>query len=266
MDLEQNQPEIRSAPFLDMEVSSDGWSFDGLAGVYDEETDLGDFTESQSRGAYRKVIGRMENVPMLYHHRDELPVLATTKAGTLQLRDDVKGLRVKATIAQHYVGEAVRALVKSGDIGGMSTGFIVGQGNSKLEARAGGKPHRTITDFRALLDVSPTWLPAYTGTNAEMRSLGAQHLTQELERLQQLLAGTAPQREERATEAAPEAPEAVEPDGEDAKCDKCATTLERDVEHTCAGEDEQRSGADSARADAAARRRRLQLLGLTLPE
>jgi HK97 family phage prohead protease len=174
MDLEkqfaQERAEARSVPFTDLEVSNGGWAFEGLAAVYDQDADIGEFTESVNRGAYRKVIGRSDNVPMLYHHNGMLPVLATTAGGTLSLRDDAKGVRVKADIAQHYVGEAVRELVKRGDIKGMSSGFVVGAGNSRLEQRAS-KPHRTITDFKALLDVSPTWNPAYQGTTAEVRSL-----------------------------------------------------------------------------------------------
>jgi HK97 family phage prohead protease len=259
MDLEQqfsvDRPEVRSVAFTDVDTSNDGWSFEGLAAVYNEETDLGPFTESVSRGAYRKALADGTNVPMLYHHNDQLPVLATIGGGTLQLIDDAKGLRVKADIAKHYVGEAVRELVKRGDIKGMSAGFIVGKGNSRFEQRASGRVHRTINNFRKILDVSPTWEPAYAGTSAELRSLRAIQMAESLEAAQQMLSGAYPQLEHRALP-----PEAVTGD-EPAKteCDACGNSP-----CECAPVDEQRSGAD-AQAAAAARTRALHLLGLQLP-
>lgn len=259
MDLEQklvaDRVEARSVAFTDVDVSKDGWSFEGLAAVYDQEADLGDFTESMSRGAYRKVIAQGDNVPMLYHHNDALPVLATTRGGTLTLKDDAKGLRVKADIAQHYIGEAVRELVKRGDITGMSPGFIAGRGNSKIERR-GAKVHRTITGFKKLLDVSPTWEPAYAGTTAELRSLRALLMAEDIDQLQQLLSGAAPQLEDGAL--VDEEPESEAPDPPE-------ETEEVPVEEETE-EKEQRSGAASDHeVEAAARRRRLQLMGLAIP-
>jgi HK97 family phage prohead protease len=194
---------------------------------------------------------------MLYHHNDTLPVLATTKGGTLSLKDDAKGLRVKANLAQHYVGEAVRELVKRGDITGMSPGFVAGRGNSRTESR-NGKLHRTITGLKKLLDVSPTWEPAYAGTTAELRSLRAYDLADDIDRLQQLLAGMAPQLEKRAAvvEEEPESP-AEEPSTEE--------PAEEEAEPVVEEEEEQRSGADDHEVEAAARRRRLQLLGVSVP-
>lgn len=265
MDLEQqlsaDRVEARSAAFTDVEISKDGWSFEGLAAVYDQETDLGDFTESVSRGAYRKAIPSSGNIPMLYHHNAMLPVLATTDGNTLQLADDAKGLRVKADIAQHYVGEAVRELVKRGDIKGMSAGFIVGRGNSRVEQRTS-KPHRNITDFKRLLDVSPTWEPAYAGTTAELRSLRALQIAEDIDHVQQLIPGAVPQRDDGAPidDAEPSESEAEK----DPQCETCGVAIDGDAEHVCA-EVEQRSGADAAQAAAAARRRRLQMLGVALP-
>lgn len=176
MDLEQKlaggRVEARSVAFTDVDTADDGATFTGYAAVFDHEADLGDFTESISRGAFRKAIAASGNIPMLYDHNPALPVLATTGGGTLKLKEDGRGLRVEANVAKHYMGEAVRELVKRGDIRGMSFGFIAGAGNSKVEQRDG-RPHRTLSGFQRLLDVSPTWDPAYTATSAELRSLRA---------------------------------------------------------------------------------------------
>jgi uncharacterized protein len=268
MDLEQqlatDRVEARSVAFTDVDTSKDGWSFEGLAAVYDQETDLGQYTESMARGSYRKVLSRGENVPMLHDHNVMLPVLATTGGGTLKLADDTKGLRVKADIAKHFVGEAVRELVQRGDIRGMSVGFVAGAGNSRVESR-GGKLHRTLTDFKKLLDVSPTWEPAYAGTSAELRSLRALQMAEDVDQAQQILTGAVPQLEDGAPvdEAEPGESEAKK-DPEDVTCEKCGETIAG--EHECA-EGEQRSGVEAADYEvaAAARRRRLQMLGLALP-
>jgi HK97 family phage prohead protease len=177
MDLEQQlsqeRAEARSVAFTDVDASADGGKFTGYAAVFDAEADLGDYTESIARGAFRKALAGGGNVPMLYDHNPGLPVLATTGGGTLKLKEDGKGLRVEANVARHFVGDAVREMVQRGDIRGMSFGFIAGAGNSRVEQRSGGKPHRSLIGFKRLLDVSPTWDPAYQGTNAELRSLRA---------------------------------------------------------------------------------------------
>lgn len=184
MDLEQKlaaeRVEARSVAFTDVDTSADGSTFTGYAAVFDTVTDLGEHTESINRGAFRKSIVSSGNIPMLYDHNPGLPPLATTGGGTLKLKEDGKGLLVEANLAKHFVGDAVREMVRRGDIKGMSFGFIAGGGNSKIEAR-GAKLHRTLIGFKKLLDVSPTWDPAYQSTSVELRSLRALQIAEELE-------------------------------------------------------------------------------------
>jgi HK97 family phage prohead protease len=174
LDALSEQREIRSATFQPLDMADDGSWFEGYAAVFDEEAafevpGVGQVAEVVKRGAFRKALAQGDNVPMLYHHLETHPPLATTQGGTLTLAEDNRGLRVKAEIARHYVGDAVRELVKRGDIPGMSWGFIAGRGNSRVERRAGGLL-RTLTGFKKILDVSPTWDPTYRGTEAELRS------------------------------------------------------------------------------------------------
>lgn len=168
------QREVRSASFQPIDIADDGSSFEGYAAVFDEEAafempGVGRVAEIVKRGAFKRALGSGENVPMMYHHLETHPILASTQAGTLQLEEDNRGLRVKADIAKHYIGDAVRELVKRGDIPGMSWGFIAGKGNSRVERRDNGIL-RTLTGFKKILDVSPTWDPTYRGTEAELRS------------------------------------------------------------------------------------------------
>lgn len=166
--------EIRSAAFQPLDMADDGSWFEGYAAVFDEEAELqvsgiGRVTESVQRGAFRKALAAGDNVPMLYHHLDTHPPLATTRGGTLMLEERAKGLWTRADIARGYIGDAVRELVKRGDIPGMSWGFVAGKGNSRVERR-GNSIHRTLLGFKKILDVSPTWDPTYRGTEAQFRS------------------------------------------------------------------------------------------------
>jgi uncharacterized protein len=179
-------PQKRSVEFVDIDTAADGSSFDGYAAVFDQEANLGAWTEQVERGAFRKVLAQQANVPMLWNHNPDWP-LATTRAGTLELSEDTKGLRVKATLADHFIGDMVRELVRRGDVSGMSYGFVAGPGNSHFDEQRT-PPHRTLKGFTRLLDVSPTWDPAFDQTEAEIRSL-IQTFSDSPARLQELVAG-----------------------------------------------------------------------------
>ena len=99
--------------------------------------------------------------------------MATTRAKTLRLAADTKGLHFEMDLPQHH--PHVRMLeeqVECGEVVGASFGFKAGPGNSRIEFR-GNRPHRTLSGFKQILDVSPTWEPAYAQTEGtiEIRSM-----------------------------------------------------------------------------------------------
>lgn len=234
--------EFRAVEFTDIDTSVGGSrEFEGYAAVFDVEADLGDYTESVSRGAYRKSLSEGYDVPMLYRHNPDLPWLASTKAGTLTLKEDGKGLRTHANIANHFLGDAVLENVSRGEIRGMSIGFVAGRGNSQIQHRAGGKPHRNLVGFKRLLDVSPAPDPVYEATSAELRSmLRYQAGTATTDEVQEVLPGSYQQLED----AAPDPPDT-------------------DV----AEEEEVRSGAsEEAPSHLLAAKRRLRVMQATIPK
>lgn len=238
----EDRAEVRSVPLTDVTMSDDGLSFSGYASVFDTVADLGDFTEEVRRGAYRKVLAQGANVPMYWDHDDRMPPLATTRGGTLRLSEDATGLRVEADLDNdHYMTPTLRSMIRRGDVSGMSFGFIAGRDNQIIEER-GGKPHRVLTGFRALLDVSPTWNPAYEGTSVELRSALAEIRKARLEDGQQVVSGEYQQVDDGA-----------ESDGTDAQEEAAEVVAE------------ERDSGVSIEVELAARRRRLQLMGLTLP-
>lgn len=258
------QAEARSVAFTDLDVTKNGREFDGYAAIYGQETDLDQLTngaepyvEVMLPPAFRSALAKTHNLPMLWDHNPGLPPFATTLGGTLHVEEDRRGLRVKATIDErHILGPTMISMNERGELRGMSIGFVTGRGDNKVSER-GGRVLRAITGFKRLLDVSPTWNPAYAGTSAELRSLttlGAAVLVPE-----QIHEGEPQQQvdgpDQEVTEEQPPVCESCgkSPDGDDACV--CMPVVE-----------EARSGAEPVdMAAQAARSRRLQMMGLTIP-
>lgn len=243
--VQEDCAEVRSVPLTDVSVSDDGLRFSGYAAVFDAVADLGDFTEEIRRGAFRKALAQGDNIPLTWDHDDRMPPLATTRGGTLRLTEDTRGLRVEADLdADHYMTPTLRSMIRRGDVSGMSFGFVAGRGNSLIEER-NGRPHRALTNFKKILDVCTTWRPAYDGTSAEIRSALAEI-----------------QKARFASDQQQTAIGEYRQDGDGASDDGTETS----TQDTATAVEEQPSGVTNANeAEAAARRRRLQMMGLSLP-
>lgn len=225
-------PELRSAT---MQAEITGNKFVGYALIYDEVADLGDFTEESQRGSIRKVLSsQTTSIPFVYDHKTDRIPMAFSHAGTLKLAEDTRGMHVEADLPQKNPdADTLREQMERGEVRHMSYGFIAGRGNSRIEQR-GGKPHRVITGYNAILDVSPTWCPVYRGTSAELRSA----LLAGIPDLSQLTDGGAhTQPDGRATEQDPPAGA-----GEEERSDQ-----------------DQASGVDIHEVEFAARKRRLEI-------
>jgi HK97 family phage prohead protease len=158
-------PNMRAATFDDLEIKDGGnvFLFDGYAAVYNQPADLGEFSEEVAPGAFRSVLAGGPNVPMLHEHHPH-QLLATTKSGRLKLTEDTRGLRAQAKLVKTDLSARVKALVDSGDITGMSYGFIAGRDNQQVDLR-NGKPHRLLTGSRSfsMLDDLEPCVPVYGG-------------------------------------------------------------------------------------------------------
>jgi len=256
-------PNLRSAALDDVEVGewSQGFRFEGHAAVFDVDADVGNFTESVERGAFRKVLASDENIPMFYDHQRGLPVLCTTRAGTLKLAEDVKGLSVVADIADISLGRDLRVLADRGDVRAMSYGFVVGRGNARVEMR-GAKAHRSLTGFKHLLDVSPTWDPVFRSAEGQFRSLTMQY-ADDPELLQQLHAGAYPQLVEQGSDLETEG--AAGDERTDDEEEREGTPGSPEVEETRSGSKPDEGEGSGAR-ERAARKRRLMVMSITLPK
>jgi len=155
---------------FEVREDADGMHLEGYAALFNTRSEnLGGFTETIQPGAFRASLKARNNVFLLYNH-DTNAVLASTRAGTLTLTEDERGLKISASIAPTSTGRDVAVLVKRGDLSGFSFGF-------SMPARGGDSwnsegTERVLKSVR-LHEVSLTPMPAYTATNgtASMRGL-----------------------------------------------------------------------------------------------
>jgi HK97 family phage prohead protease len=148
-----------------------------LYGVWSE--DLGGFRERIMPGAASKTILESD-IRALWNH-DPSYVLGRTKAGTLELTEQAKGVRMRVTPPDTTWATDLAKTMRRGDVDQMSFAFrVVGP---SWNNREGGKPpvgtgevwngdytEREVYQFQ-MYDVSVVTYPAYTQTDASARML-----------------------------------------------------------------------------------------------
>jgi uncharacterized protein len=157
-----------------LEVRTAGRSkLEGYAALFNSMSeDLGGFVEVIRPGAFRRALAGKPDVMALYEH-DTRHILGRTKADTLKLAEDAKGLHFEIDVPDTSTGRDLLVSVGRGDIRGASFAFtaredVWTQGNSGLI--------RELIDVD-LLDVTVTATPAYSDTEVARRALakGGKH-------------------------------------------------------------------------------------------
>ena len=148
-------------------LSATGKTLSGYAAVFNSEAVLGDFSEVIRQGAFAKSLATGSNVRALYHHQGDA-LLGTTRGGTLQLREDAKGLAFELALPDTTHGKDLAILVARGDVQGCSFGFRVSPGGDRWEQR-GAKLVRELVTVE-LMEITLTSDPAYQDTTVAMRS------------------------------------------------------------------------------------------------
>lgn len=153
-------PEIRAA--------DGGRVAAGYAALFDVPTDIaGVFVEKIARGAFSETL-KTADVRALIDH-DTGRVIGRSRAGTLRLAEDDKGLRVEIDLPDTSDGRDLAVQLERGDITGMSFGFRVRHGHDEWDV-TGAIPVRTIHAVD-LFEVSAVAFPAYDDTSIALRSL-----------------------------------------------------------------------------------------------
>ena len=139
----------------------------GYAAVFEQTSqNLGGFVERVAPGAFRKTIQEADVRALFNHEADHL--LGRKSSGTLRMMEDDKGLRYEIDLPNTTLGRDVGELLRRGDITGSSFGFRT-IGDEWIETDDG-YPLRRLTEV-ALRDVGPVTFPAYTQSEASLRSL-----------------------------------------------------------------------------------------------
>ena len=124
-----------------------------------------DATESIAPGAFGDAISG--DVRALYNHNHDI-VLGRTSAGTLELKEDEKGLWGRITInPKDSDAMNVYERIARGDITGCSFGFDIV--SERTDINPDGSVHWTIEKIDPLYEVSPCTFPAYEATSVEAR-------------------------------------------------------------------------------------------------
>ncbi|MBO7670983.1 MAG: HK97 family phage prohead protease [Oscillospiraceae bacterium] len=168
----------------------------GYFAVFNSVYEIGPgMTESVAPGAFTKALAGGDIRALVNH--DSTLVLGRTKAGTLELREDSRGLWGDITINPND-RDAMNLYerVKRGDVDQCSFGF--GEPFTEdTEVREDGSMHWTLKEVN-LHEVSACTFPAYKETNISARArerddLKARELTAWKERMSARLAGLSPE-------------------------------------------------------------------------
>jgi uncharacterized protein len=148
-----------NATEFEIREEGDGMTFTGYAAVFDSPSEPLPFIERIQRGAFRKSLRSRNDVKFLWNH-DSGEILGSTRAKTLNLYEDERGLRVEGTLPNTSRGRDVAELLRRGDVDSMSFGFSVPAGGDTWNADGS---ERTLKSVR-LHEISLVAFPAYPGT------------------------------------------------------------------------------------------------------
>lgn len=146
--------------------AGDGLTLEGYAAVFDEPTGirdhLGEYTETIVRGAFRKTL--RERVPIVQWDHGNDPTVGTAPiAEVADLREDKRGLFIRARVFDTPRTEDIRRGIEAGAISGMSFRFEVTK-----DEWDNTNAFRTIREVK-LYELGPVAFPAYAKTTVGLR-------------------------------------------------------------------------------------------------
>jgi HK97 family phage prohead protease len=177
---------------LEIRQEGDGMTLRGYAAVFNSPSQPLPFTETIAQGAFRDSLNSRNDVKLLWNH-DTGTVLGSTRAGTLKLSEDSKGLLVEANLPDTQAGRDAATLIKRGDVNAFSFGFRVPANGDEWPSA-----DQRILKRVNVHEVSLVAFPAYTATEgtasvramteladkiaklAEIRGVSAEELTDAL--------------------------------------------------------------------------------------
>lgn len=153
--LEMRRLELRLAGRVDQPMR-----FRGYAAVFNSPSQPLPFIETIKPGAFRRSLMSGKEIRMYLNHNSD-QVLASTKSGTLTLREDARGLYVEADLPDTTYGRDLSVLMQRGDVHSMSFGFTIPRNGDSWSSDGTSRELREII----LHEVSVvTGFPAYEDT------------------------------------------------------------------------------------------------------
>ena len=171
---------------IEMRAEGDGMTFTGYAALFNSPSEPLPFTETIAPGAFKRSLVARNEVKLLWNH-DSSIVLGSLRAGTLQLMEDERGLKVMARLPETQAGRDAAVLLKRGDVSAMSFGFRVPQGGDSWSADGN---ERTLKNVK-LSEVSIVASPAYPATEGLTAVRSARSLADKIARLAEIRGVTA---------------------------------------------------------------------------
>ncbi len=149
---------------FEIREKGDGMTFVGYAAKFNSRSEnLGGFVETIMPGAFKRSLRSRNDVKLLVNH-DAGRVLASTRSGTLRLKEDSVGLRVEADLPNTTDGRDMAELLRRGDLSSMSFGFSVVKDSWSNDGT-----ERSLESVR-LFETSIVAFPAYQATEASVRA------------------------------------------------------------------------------------------------
>ena len=165
---------------LEIRAEGDGMTLRGYAAVFNSPSQPLPFTETIQPGAFTDSLRSRNDVKLLWNH-DTGIVLGSTRAGTLKLTEDERGLLVEASLPDTQAGRDAATLIKRGDVSAFSFGFRVPVGGDNWPSA----DQRVLTRIN-IHEASLVSFPAYTGTEGTASVRGMTDLTNKIVALAEL--------------------------------------------------------------------------------
>lgn len=169
--------ETRNSPTeFEVRETSEGMTFEGYAALFDSPSEPLPFTERIAPGAFTRSLKARNDIKMLWNHSTG-EILGSTRAGTLKLSEDDRGLKVWAMLPNTTTGRDAAELIRRGDVDSMSFGFSVPRGGDSWSEDGA---ERTLNEVR-LHEVSVVAFPAYSATAGTTTVRGLDRLAERAE-------------------------------------------------------------------------------------
>jgi HK97 family phage prohead protease len=154
---------------FEIRETGDSMTLTGYAARFNEPSEPLPFIERIAPGAFKRSLRAKNDIKLLWNH-DSSMVLGSTRAGTLRLSEDDKGLFVEADLPSTSFGIDAKISIQRGDVTGFSFGFTVPPNGDTWNSDG---TERTLKSVRLLEVSTGVAFPAYPSTNgtAQVRSL-----------------------------------------------------------------------------------------------